>query len=174
MRNFKAAVLATATALPLLALSGASAADVEVVHWWTSGGEQAAVSGLRRRARQDGRQMDRRRNRAWRNRPRHDHAARARRRSAGCRAVQSGPAVRRPDRGRPVARPDAARREGRAGQSFIRPAQIKPPCKIDGKWWCVPVNIHMQNWAWASSRPSRRPASRCRPTGRSISPTFPS
>ena len=33
---------------------------------------------------------------------------------------------------------------------FIRPDQIKEPCLIDGKWWCVPVNIHMQNWAWAS------------------------
>jgi glucose/mannose transport system substrate-binding protein len=33
---------------------------------------------------------------------------------------------------------------------FIRPESVKAPCHIDGKWWCVPVNLHLQNWAWIS------------------------
>jgi glucose/mannose transport system substrate-binding protein len=32
------------TAAVLLGSTSVNAADVEVVHWWTSGGEQAAVS----------------------------------------------------------------------------------------------------------------------------------
>jgi glucose/mannose transport system substrate-binding protein len=32
----------------------------------------------------------------------------------------------------------------------MRPASTMAACKVDGHVWCVPVNIHSWNWAWAS------------------------
>ena len=149
MRNFKAAVLATATALPLLALSGASAADVEVVHWWTSGGEQAAVKVFAD-------ELDKTGDKWIDGAIALGETARATimQRALGGDppdAAQFNPGRQYEDliaAGLLLDLTPLAEKEG--WDSFIRPEQIKAPCKIDGKWWCVPVNIHMQNWAWAS------------------------
>jgi glucose/mannose transport system substrate-binding protein len=140
-------VASMATALMLG--TSVQAADVEVVHWWTSGGEQAAVSVFAA-------ELD----------------------ATGDRWIDGAIALGETARATVMQRalggdpPDAsqfnpgrqyeelieagllldltplAEEEGWA--DFIRPAQIAEPCLIDGKWWCVPVNIHMQNWAWAS------------------------
>lgn len=143
--------LLTAAFAATVAFSSGSAvaADLEVVHWWTSGGEQAAVSVFAK-------EFD----------------------ATGDRWVDGAIALGETARATVMQRalggdpPDASQfNPGRqyedlisAGllldltpladkegwDKFIRPDQIKAPCKIDGHWWCVPVNIHMQNWAWAS------------------------
>lgn len=146
MRKFTS--VATMAAALMLGTS-AFAADVEVVHWWTSGGEQAAVSVFAN-------ELD----------------------ATGDRWVDGAIALGETARATVMQRalggdpPDASQfnpgrqyeeliqagllldltplAEQEGWDDFIRPAQIKEPCKIDGKWWCVPVNIHMQNWAWAS------------------------
>lgn len=137
------------TAAALLGSTSVYATDLEVVHWWTSGGEQAAVSVFAN-------EFD----------------------ATGDKWVDGAIALGETARATIMQRalggdpPDAAQfnpgrqyeeliaagllldltplaeKEGWA--KFIRPAQIAEPCNIDGKWWCVPVNIHMQNWAWAS------------------------
>ena len=44
MAGFGAGRLLATTAVAALLSTAAVAAEVEVIHWWTSGGEQAAVS----------------------------------------------------------------------------------------------------------------------------------
>ena len=51
--NRLAAVVSLASLLPLSALA-AEPGTVEVTHWWTSGGEKAAVDTLRKQIEQDG------------------------------------------------------------------------------------------------------------------------
>ncbi|MGV8856647.1 MAG: ABC transporter substrate-binding protein [Devosia sp.] len=144
----KFAVVATMAAA-LLGSTAAQAADVEVVHWWTSGGEQAAVKVFADALDATG-----------------DHwvdgaialgeTARATimQRALGGDppdAAQFNPGRQYEDliqAGLLLDLTPLAEKEG--WNDFIRPDQIKEPCLIDGKWWCVPVNIHMQNWAWAS------------------------
>jgi glucose/mannose transport system substrate-binding protein len=137
------------TAAVLLGSTSVNAADVEVVHWWTSGGEQAAVSVFANEFDATG-----------------DHwvdGAIALGETARATVMQRALGGDPPDAsqfnpGRQYEELIAAGllldltplAEKEGWDNFIRPEQIKAPCKIDGKWWCVPVNIHMQNWAWAS------------------------
>lgn len=137
------------TAAALLGSTSVYATDLEVVHWWTSGGEQAAVSVFANEFDATGDK--------W------IDGAIALGETARATIMQRALGGDPPDAaqfnpGRQYEELIAAgllldltplaEKEGWA--SFIRPAQITEPCLIDGKWWCVPVNIHMQNWAWAS------------------------
>ncbi len=142
----------SAVALMAAALLGSTsvrAADVEVVHWWTSGGEQAAVSVFANEFDATGDK--------W------IDGAIALGETARATVMQRALGGDPPDAsqfnpgrqyeeliaaGLLLDLTELAEKEGWA--DFIRPAQITEPCLIDGKWWCVPVNIHMQNWAWAS------------------------
>jgi glucose/mannose transport system substrate-binding protein len=141
--------VAAMTAAALLCSTSAFAADVEVVHWWTSGGEQAAVSVFAKEFDATGDK--------W------VDGAIALGETARATVMQRALGGDPPDAsqfnpGRQYEELIAAgllldltplaEKEGWA--NFIRPAQIAEPCLIDGKWWCVPVNIHMENWAWAS------------------------
>ena len=136
-------------AAALLGSASVRAADVEVIHWWTSGGEQAAVSVFAN-------EFDATGDKWVDNAIALGETARA---AIMQRALGGDPpdaAQFNPGRqyeeliaaGLLLDLTPLAEQEG--WDNFIRPAQIKEPCKIDGKWWCVPVNIHMQNWAWAS------------------------
>jgi glucose/mannose transport system substrate-binding protein len=137
------------TAAALLGSTSVQATDLEVVHWWTSGGEQAAVSVFANEFDATG-----------------DHwvdGAIALGETARATIMQRALGGDPPDAaqfnpGRQYEELIAAGllldltplAEKEGWDKFIRPEQIKAPCHIDGKWWCVPVNIHMQNWAWAS------------------------
>jgi len=144
--------------IPVVALLAAAfagstavrAADVEVIHWWTSGGEQAAVSVFAK-------EFDALGGDKW-----IDGAI------AGGEAARSatlqrilggnppGAAQFNPGRqyeelianGQLLDLTDLATKENWA--ELIRPKSISEACLVDGKWWCVPVNIHSWNWAWAS------------------------
>jgi glucose/mannose transport system substrate-binding protein len=147
MKSLMSAVALTAAAL--LGSTSVYAADVEVVHWWTSGGEQAAVSVFANEFDATG-----------------DHwvdGAIALGETARATVMQRALGGDPPDAsqfnpGRQYEELIAAGllldltplAEKEGWSDFIRPDQIKEPCLIDGHWWCVPVNIHMQNWAWAS------------------------
>ena len=142
----------SAVALMAAALLGSTsvhASDVEVIHWWTSGGEQAAVSVFAN-------EFDATGDKWVDNAIALGETARA---TIMQRALGGDPpdaAQFNPGRqyeelisaGLLLDLTPLAEKEG--WDKFIRPAQIAEPCHIDGKWWCVPVNIHMQNWAWAS------------------------
>lgn len=135
-----------------VALSGAAiAAQVEVVHWWTSGGENAAVSVF---ADEFEAQTD------------HEWADTAIAGGNNARAAvmqrilgddAPGAAQFNPGRqyeeliegGLLLDLTDLAESEG--WRDFIRPESILTnACEKDGRIWCVPVNIHSWQWGWAS------------------------
>jgi glucose/mannose transport system substrate-binding protein len=147
MNKFVSVVAVMAAAF--LGSTSVRAADVEVIHWWTSGGEQAAVSVFAN-------EFDATGDKWVDNAIALGETARA---AIMQRALGGDP-------------PDAAQfnpgrqyeeliaagllldltpvAEAEGWDKFIRPAETAAPCNIDGKWWCVPVNIHMNNWAWLS------------------------
>jgi len=147
MKSFVSVVAVAAAAL--LASTSVHAADVEVVHWWTSGGEQAAVSVFAKEFDATG-----------------DHwvdGAIALGETARATIMQRALGGDPPDAaqfnpGRQYEELIAAGllldltplAEKEGWDKIIRPDSLKAPCQIDGKWWCVPVNLHLQNWAWAS------------------------
>ena len=137
-------------AAALLGSTAVRAADVEVIHWWTSGGEQAAVSVFAR-------EFDALGGDKWVDTA---IAGGENARSATLQRILGGdpPGAAQFNPGRQYEEliaggmlldlTDLANKEGWA--NFIRPASISEACLVDGHWWCVPVNIHSWNWAWAS------------------------
>ena len=141
--------VATAGALACagLCLTPARAAEVEVLHWWTSGGEAKSVEELKRMLAQQGV--------TWR-----DFAVPGGGGDAAMSALKA-----RVDAGHP---PTAAQIKGPAIQDWGRmgqlanlddvaaagdwdvklPRTIAAQMKVDGHWAAVPVNVHRVNWLW--------------------------
>jgi glucose/mannose transport system substrate-binding protein len=150
MKSFGLLRSASAGAL-LVGLSGgaASAAEVEVMHWWTSGGEQAAVSVFAREFEEGG---DTWKDTAIAGGP-NARAAMMQRTLGG---DPPGAAQFNPGRqyeelieaGLLLDLTELAEEEGWA--DLVNPPNILDPCLKDGHVWCVPVNIHSWQWAWAS------------------------
>ncbi|NVD38824.1 carbohydrate ABC transporter substrate-binding protein [Ensifer sp. HO-A22] len=147
LRSF-AAALAVTVALPL---GAASAADLEVTHWWTSGGEAAAVAELAKAFDATGNHWV-------------DGAI------AGAGSTARPIMVSRITGGDPMAATqfnhgrqaeelveaglmrdltDVATRE--KWKDIIKPASLLDSCTIDGKIYCAPVNIHSWQWLWLSN-----------------------
>jgi len=134
----------------LAAPTVASAADVEVIHWWTSKGESAAVSEFAKALDANGQDK-------W------IDSAIALGETARATVMQRALGGDPPDAaqfnpGRQYEELIAAgllldltdiATEGK-WEEVIRPKQISAACLVDGKWWCVPVNIHSNYWAWYS------------------------
>ncbi|MEI3851956.1 MULTISPECIES: ABC transporter substrate-binding protein [Ensifer] len=147
LRSF-AAMLATAVALPL---GAAHAADLEVTHWWTSGGEAAAVAELAKAFDATGNHWV-------------DGAI------AGSGGTARPIMISRITGGDPMGATqfnhgrqaeelvqaglmrdltDVATRE--KWKEIIKPASLLDSCTIDGKIYCAPVNIHSWQWLWLSN-----------------------
>ena len=133
-----------------LLTSPAVAAEVEVMHWWTSGGEQAAVTVFAEELNASGED-------SWVD-----------------TAVAGGPNARAAIMQRTLGGdpPDAAQfnpgrqyeelieagllldltelAEAEGWADVVQPEAIFAPCVKDGRVWCVPVNIHSWQWGWAS------------------------
>ena len=144
--RFLAAALAATVALPL---GAANAVDLEVTHWWTSGGEAAAVGEMAKAVN-----------------------------GAGIKWVDGAIAgggnarpiiISRITGGDPMGATqlntgkdgldlmkaglmtdltDLATKEG--WKDFIRPSKLLDSCVVDGKIFCVPVNIHSFQWMWVN------------------------
>ncbi len=146
MKKF-AVVAAMATAL---LGSTAYAAEVEVIHWWTAGGEQAAVKVFAEEFNKTGD--------TW------VDGAIALGETARATVMQRALGGDPPDASQfnpgrqyeeliqagllldltPLA-------EAEGWDDIIRPQATADTCRIDGKWWCVPTNIHSEQWAWISN-----------------------
>jgi glucose/mannose transport system substrate-binding protein len=129
----------------------ASAADLEVIHWWTSKGESAAVAEFAKALDNDG-QGDK-----W------IDSAIALGETARATVMQrvlggDPPAAAQFNPGRQY---EELIKGGKlldltdlatAGKwaDVIRPKAMQSACLVDGHWWCVPVNIHSNYWAWYS------------------------
>ena len=143
-----AAVLAATVVLPLAA---AHATDLEVTHWWTSGGEAAAVAELAKAFDATGNKWI-------------DGAI------AGSGGTARPIMISRITGGDPMGATqfnhgrqaeelveaglmrdltDVATREN--WKEVIKPASLLDSCTIDGKIYCAPVNIHSWQWLWLSN-----------------------
>ena len=150
----KLSVVALAAAATVLATSAASrATDLEVIHWWTSPGETAAVHQFRDAFNNDG---------------------------AGDKwvddAIADGNTARTTDMQRIQGGDPPGASQFNPGREYeeliknnqlldltdlatagnwekvIRPHEVSEGCLVDGHWWCVPVNIHSWNWAWYNKK----------------------
>ncbi|MDQ0453854.1 ABC transporter substrate-binding protein [Rhizobium paknamense] len=148
--NFRciAAVLAASVAVPF---GAASATDLEVTHWWTSGGEAAAVKELAKAFDATGNKWV-------------DGAI------AGSGGTARPIMISRITGGDPMGATQF--NHGRQAQELveaglmrdltdlatkekwkevIKPASLLDSCTIDGKIYCAPVNIHSWQWLWLSN-----------------------
>ncbi len=143
-----AAALAATVVLPL---GIANAADLEVTHWWTSGGEAAAVAELAKAFDATGNHWV-------------DGAI------AGSGGTARPIMVSRITGGDPMGATqfnhgrqaeelvqaglmrdltDVATKEN--WKEIIKPSSLLDSCTIDGKIYCAPVNIHSWQWLWLSN-----------------------
>ncbi len=149
MRSVKLALgLMASAAVPSLAL----AEDLEVTHWWTSGGEAAAVAEFAKAFDATGNKWV-------------DGAI------AGSGDTARPIMVSRITGGDPMAATQfnhgrqaeelvasgllrdltaVAEKEGWA--SLVNPPSLLANCTLDGKIYCVPVNIHSWQWLWLSNK----------------------
>jgi glucose/mannose transport system substrate-binding protein len=144
-------IMAAVMAAAFGATAGAQAAEksVEVVHWWTSGGEAAALQVLKQDMEKKGYK--------WKDSP-----------VAGGGGDQARTVLRaRVAAGNP---PDAMQMLGftiqdyaaegllgdltpvatKEGWDKVVPAPLARFSKYNGKWVASPVNIHRTNWIWAN------------------------
>jgi len=144
------ATLLRSVAAGALLCGVASAADVEVMHWWTSGGENAAVSVFADEFEKGGD--------TWIDTA---TAGGQNSRAATMQRILGGdpPGAAQFNPGRQYEElieggllldlTELATKEGWA--DVVRPEQVLTgACMKDGHVWCVPVNIHSWQWAWAS------------------------
>jgi glucose/mannose transport system substrate-binding protein len=148
--NFRS-VAAALAASAILPFSASHAADLEVTHWWTSGGEAAAVAELAKAFDATGNKWV-------------DGAI------AGSGGTARPIMVSRITGGDPMGatqfnhgrqaeelaqsglmRDLTAVAEKEKWKDFIRPLSLLDSCTIDGKIYCAPVNIHSWQWLWLSN-----------------------
>jgi glucose/mannose transport system substrate-binding protein len=154
MHKLTRRLLGAAAAIALGAgITSAHAADVEVTHWWTSGGEAAAVAEFAKA-------FDAMGGDKW-----VDGAI------AGSGDIARPLIISRIKGGKPMAATqlntgsdanelikaglmvdltDLAEKEG--WKDFIRPSKILDNCLYEGRVYCVPVNIHSAQWLWLNRK----------------------
>jgi len=144
-----AAAFAASVALPV---GAAQATDLEVTHWWTSGGEAAAVAEFARAFDATGNKWV-------------DGAI------AGAGDTARPIMISRITGGDPMGATqfnhgrqsqelveaglmrdltDLAQKENWTG--LVNPPTLLDNCTLDGKIYCVPVNIHSWQWMWLSNK----------------------
>ena len=149
LNKFAAGLALTAS---LFAMGTARAADLEVTHWWTSGGEAAAVAEFAKAVNASGDKWV-------------DGAI------AGSGDVARPIIISRILGGNPMGATqlnpghdadelikaglmtdlsDLAKKEDWA--HILRPASQLASCTVDGKVYCVPVNLHSAQWMWTNRK----------------------
>ncbi len=142
-----AAVLMSLMFSVVLSTTGALAGSVEVLHWWTSGGEAAAVQALQKMLEKEGH--------TWKDFAVAGGGGAAAMTTLKSRAVAGNPPtaaqVKGPqiqewaDLGVLASLDEVAKAEG---WDASVPAVVSEIMKYDGSWVAVPVNVHRVNWMW--------------------------
>ena len=140
-----AIAIGTATAVPALAQQQ----SVEILHWWTSGGEAAALNVLKGNLEKQGVK--------WNDMPVAGGGGEAAMTAVRARVTASNPptAVQMlgfdiTDWGKQGAVTDLNALAAREGWDKTVPAALQKFSKYNGKWIAAPVNIHSTNWIWAN------------------------
>ena len=144
MTNLKAAVAAIA-----LTAGTASAADVEVLHWWTSGGEAAALNVLKQDLEGQGI--------GWQDMPvaggggeQAMTVLRARVTAGNAPTAVQMLGFDILDWANQGALANLNELAAKEGWDDVVPAALQAFAKHDGKWISAPVNVHSTNWVWAN------------------------
>lgn len=149
MKTFKfASVLLASVALPLMA----SATELEVTHWWTSGGEAAAVAELAKAFDASGDK--------WVDGAIAGGGGTARPimisritggDPMGATQFNHGQqALELVEAGLMLDLTDVA--EANNWKDTVYPPSLLDACTVDGKIYCAPVNIHSPEWLWLSNK----------------------
>ncbi len=148
MRNF---ILNTSVAVLMGAVStnAAIAEDVEVLHWWTSGGEAAALNVLKNDLESQGI--------GWVDMPvaggggeQAMTVLRARVTAGNAPTAVQGLGFDIIDWANEGALANLNEVAAREGWDDVVPDALKGFAKVDGKWVSAPVNVHSTNWVWAN------------------------
>ena len=143
--------IAAACAVCLLfsPVGAAGAAEVEVLHWWTSGGEAAALNVLKEDLESKGV--------GWQDMPvaggggeKAMTVLRARVTAGNAPTAVQMLGFDILDWGREGAAADLNAVAAREGWDQVVPPALQAFSKHDGKWIAAPVNVHSTNWVWAS------------------------
>jgi glucose/mannose transport system substrate-binding protein len=139
----------TVKALAVLAMttSLAKAADVEVLHWWTSGGEAAAVGVLKDNLAADGT--------GWVDMPVAGGGGEAAMTALRARVTAGDAPTAVQMLGFDIldwagegALADLTATAQAEGWDKVVPAALQQFSTSDGKWVAAPVNVHSTNWVW--------------------------
>ena len=150
MKFVKSSLLSAAA---IVLSSQASAVDLEVTHWWTSGGEAAAVAEFAR---------------AFNDKTEHNWVDGA---IAGSGGTARPIMISRITGGDPMGATqfnhgrqaeelveaglmldltELAEKEG--WRDIVHPVSLLDSCTLEGRIYCVPVNIHSWQWLWLSHK----------------------
>ncbi|EJM42986.1 ABC-type sugar transport system, periplasmic component [Pseudomonas sp. GM33] len=141
--------LASLSALPLSVLAAESKGSVEVVHWWTSGGEKAAVDILKAQVEKDGF--------TWK-----DGAVAGGGGSTAMTVLKSRAVAGNPPGVAQIKGPDIqewgstgllstdALKDVSKAENWdgLLSKKVSDTVKYEGDYVAVPVNIHRVNWLW--------------------------
>ncbi|KPX12168.1 ABC transporter substrate-binding protein [Pseudomonas syringae] len=144
-----AVVISLASLFPLSATAAESKGTVEVVHWWTSGGEKAAVDVLKAQVEKDGF--------TWKGDGISGGGGAAAMTVLKSRAMASNPPggaqIKGPDiqdwAKMGLLDTDALKDVAKAEKwDSLLDKKVSDTVKYDGDYVAVPVNIHRVNWLW--------------------------
>lgn len=132
-----------------LCASTAYANDVEVLHWWTSGGEAAALNVLKEDLEGQGI--------GWQDMPVAGGGGteamtvlRARVAAGNAPTAVQALGFDILDWGKQGALANLNALAAEEGWDDVVPAALRQFAKVDGKWISAPVNVHSTNWVWAN------------------------
>ncbi|MCY3879587.1 MAG: ABC transporter substrate-binding protein [Rhodobacteraceae bacterium] len=148
MKNRKTGI-AGLIAATSLAAGAATAADVEVLHWWTSGGEAAALNVLKQDLESQGI--------GWLDMPvaggggeQAMTVLRARVTAGNAPTAVQMLGFDILDWAKQGALADLNEIAAQEGWDAVVPGALQAFAKHDGKWISAPVNVHSTNWVWAN------------------------
>ena len=132
-----------------MATGAVAAESVEVLHWWTSGGEAAALGVLKKDLESQGI--------AWNDMPVAGGGGEAAMTALRARVTSGNPPSAVQALGFDIT--DWAKQgvvanlndlAGKEGWDNVVPTALQKFSKHDGKWVAAPVNVHSTNWVWAN------------------------
>ena len=143
-KTFTAAAIAAAFAVPASAQQ-----SVEVLHWWTAGGEAAALNVLKGNLEKQGVK--------WNDMPVAGGGGEAAMTAVRARVTSGNPptAVQMLgydilDWGKQGVLADLNELAAKEGWDKTVPKALQQFSKFNGKWIAAPVNVHSTNWVWAN------------------------
>jgi glucose/mannose transport system substrate-binding protein len=141
--------LAAATIAAAFSVSAMAQQSVEVLHWWTSGGEAAALNVLKTTLEKQ--------NVKWNDMPVAGGGGEAAMTAVRARVTSGNPptAVQMlgfdiQDWAKQGALADMNALAAKEGWDKVVPTALQKFSKFNGKWIAAPVNIHSTNWVWAN------------------------